>query len=58
MYIIAVEELLIMCLLINLSGQSGLGKSTLINSLFMTDMYEDTVYNASLQRMPRTTEVC
>ena len=39
-------------------GQSGLGKSTLINSLFMTDLYEDTVYGASPQRMPRTTEVC
>ncbi|XP_019849327.1 PREDICTED: septin-7-like isoform X2 [Amphimedon queenslandica] len=38
-------------------GQSGLGKSTLINSLFMTDLYEDCVYSPSPQRMPRTTEI-
>lgn len=38
-------------------GQSGLGKSTLINSLFMTDLYEDTTYSTSPQRIPRTTQV-
>jgi septin 7 len=38
-------------------GQSGLGKSTLINSLFMTDLYEDCTYSPSPQRLPRTTEI-
>ena len=38
-------------------GQSGLGKSTLINSLFMTDIYEDSTYNGSGIRMPKTTQV-
>ncbi len=49
--------LILLLIIYILLGQSGLGKSTLINSLFMTDLYEDTVYNASPQRQPRTTEV-
>lgn len=38
-------------------GQSGLGKSTLINSLFMTDVYEDSTYSDPVVRMPKTTQV-
>ncbi|CAI8016184.1 Septin-7 [Geodia barretti] len=38
-------------------GQSGLGKSTLINSLFMSDIYEDSTYNGSGIRMPKTTQI-
>ena len=40
-----------------LTGQSGLGKSTLINSLFMTDIYEDSTYPDPVVRMPQTTQV-
>ena len=43
--------------LLHAIGQSGLGKSTLINSLFLTDLYEDSTYNPSPGRMPKTTEV-
>ena len=39
------------------AGQSGLGKSTLINSLFMTELYEDSTYDGPSHRIPRTTEV-
>lgn len=39
------------------TGQSGLGKSTLINSLFMTNIYEDSAYESSGSRMPKTTQV-
>ena len=39
------------------TGQSGLGKSTLINSLFMTDIYEDSTYPDPVIRMPQTTQV-
>ena len=39
------------------TGQSGLGKSTLINSLFMTDIYEDSTYPDPVVRMPQTTQV-
>ena len=38
-------------------GQSGLGKSTLLNSLFMTDLYEDSAYEGSPYRIPKTIEV-
>lgn len=39
-------------------GQSGLGKSTLINSLFMTDVYEDCTYGEVAARTPpKTTQV-
>lgn len=38
-------------------GQSGLGKSTLINSLFMTNIYEDSAYDDPSARMPKTTQV-
>lgn len=38
-------------------GQSGLGKSTLINSLFMTDIYEDSTYSGSALRMSKTTQI-
>lgn len=31
------------CLCVLLSGESGLGKSTLINSLFLTDLYPERV---------------
>ena len=39
-----------------ISGQSGLGKSTLLNSLFMTDLYVEATYPATRQ-LPSTTEV-
>jgi septin 7 len=39
------------------AGQSGLGKSTLLNSLFLTSLYEDSVYNPSSVRLAQTTEV-
>ncbi|KAG1659468.1 Septin-4 [Nymphon striatum] len=36
-------------------GESGLGKSTLINSLFLADLYKDrTILNAEGKLMPRT----
>lgn len=38
-------------------GQSGLGKSTLINSLFMSSIYEDSAYNSTSSRLPKTTEI-
>eukprot|EP00731_Ephydatia_muelleri_P026284 Em0018g384a len=38
-------------------GQSGLGKSTLLNSLFMTDLYEDSAYEGSPYRIPKTIEI-
>lgn len=38
-------------------GQSGLGKSTLLNSLFLTNLYEDSMYPQSPLRLPQTTEV-
>ncbi|MCG8625297.1 MAG: septin family protein [Proteobacteria bacterium] len=43
--------------LLTQTGQSGLGKSTLINSLFMTDVYEDSTYPDPVIRMPQTTQV-
>ena len=38
-------------------GRSGLGKSTLVNSLFLTDLYCDSVYPDPSERIPKTTEV-
>lgn len=38
-------------------GQSGLGKSTLVNSLFLTDLYQDAAYPNPAMRIPKTTEV-
>jgi len=39
------------------AGQSGLGKSTLINSLFMCDIYEDSTYEGSAHRTAKTTQI-
>ena len=36
-------------------GASGLGKSTLINSLFLTDLYVDDGYHSPNLRLPKTT---
>eukprot|EP00051_Salpingoeca_urceolata_P018320 m.256437 g.256437 ORF g.256437 m.256437 type:complete len:231 (-) comp19171_c4_seq5:99-791(-) len=38
-------------------GQSGLGKSTLLNSLFLSDVYVETPYPASGTPMPSTCKV-
>eukprot|EP00124_Ichthyophonus_hoferi_P004116 Ihof_evm3s416 gene=Ihof_evmTU3s416 len=38
-------------------GESGLGKSTLLNSLFFTDLYDTTDYPAPEQRLTKTTAV-
>ena len=38
-------------------GQSGLGKSTLLNSLFLTDLYVEAAYPPATQRTPSTTSV-
>jgi septin 7 len=38
-------------------GRSGLGKSTLVNSLFLTDLYCDSVYPDPSERIPKTTEI-
>jgi len=40
-----------------IAGQTGLGKSTLINSLFLSDLYQDTAYPNPAMRIPKTTEV-
>jgi septin 2 len=34
-------------------GESGLGKSTLINSLFLTDLYPDRVVPTAAEKMVR-----
>ena len=39
------------------TGQSGLGKSTMINSLFMTDVFEDSAYEDAPNRVGQTTQV-
>ena len=46
-----------MLLLMWSQGQSGLGKSTLVNSLFLTDLYQDAAYPNPAMRIPKTTEV-
>lgn len=38
-------------------GESGLGKSTLINSLFLTDIYNSTDYPGPTQRLKKTVAV-
>lgn len=42
------------CLLL---GESGLGKSTLLNSLFLTDLYVSTPYQDASLRLSRSMEV-
>lgn len=39
------------------AGESGLGKSTLINTLFGTDLFEDSPYGSPGERLPPTVEV-
>eukprot|EP00126_Sphaerothecum_destruens_P015159 Sdes_comp9082_c0_seq1m535 len=38
-------------------GESGLGKSTLINSLFLTELYEDRDYPSAAERIEATVEI-
>ncbi|XP_019638330.1 PREDICTED: septin-7-like isoform X1 [Branchiostoma belcheri] len=38
-------------------GESGLGKSTLVNSLFMTDLYSPSEYPGPSQRITKTVKV-
>ncbi|XP_078741743.1 septin-5-like isoform X1 [Lampetra fluviatilis] len=40
------------------AGESGLGKSTLINSLFLTDLYRDRTQLNAEERIERTVEIC
>ena len=40
-----------------LLGESGLGKSTLINSLFLTDLYSPE-YPGPSHRIKKTVQVC
>ena len=39
------------------AGESGLGKSTLIDSLFLTDLYPDRVVPTAEERIKRTVQV-
>ncbi|KAL4647615.1 septin-5-like isoform X1 [Arapaima gigas] len=40
------------------AGESGLGKSTLVNSLFLTDLYKDRkLLNAEVERITQTVEI-
>jgi septin 2 len=39
------------------AGESGLGKSTLINSLFLTDLYPDRVIPPAAERLRRTVQI-
>ena len=39
------------------AGESGLGKSTLINSLFQTDLYPDRVIPPAADRINRTVQI-
>ena len=39
------------------AGESGLGKSTLINSLFMTDLYPDRIIPPAAERLNRTVQI-
>ena len=38
-------------------GESGLGKSTLINSLFLTDLYADRTMQTTKERINSTLEI-
>lgn len=38
-------------------GESGLGKSTLVNSLFLGDLYKNRVVPNALERLERTTKI-
>eukprot|EP01135_Chromosphaera_perkinsii_P002261 Nk52_evm47s221 gene=Nk52_evmTU47s221 len=38
-------------------GESGLGKSTLINSLFLADLYEDREYPSASERISTTVDI-
>lgn len=38
-------------------GESGLGKSTLINSLFLTDLYKNRVMPSVEERIDKTTKI-
>ncbi|XP_065830850.1 septin-2-like [Oscarella lobularis] len=38
-------------------GESGLGKSTLVNSLFLTDLYADRVFPSSADRIKQTVQL-
>ena len=40
-----------------LSGESGLGKSTLLNSLFLTDIYTPASYPGVEERLKKTVAV-
>ncbi|XP_061444045.1 septin-1 [Rhineura floridana] len=39
------------------AGESGLGKSTLVNSLFLTDLYKDRVLPDTQDKIPQTLEI-
>ncbi|XP_053219552.1 septin-1 isoform X2 [Podarcis raffonei] len=39
------------------AGESGLGKSTLVNSLFLTDLYKDRILPDAQGRIPQTLEI-
>ncbi|KAF5894452.1 septin-5-like isoform X2, partial [Clarias magur] len=39
------------------AGESGLGKSTLINSLFLTDLYKNRTQLNAEERIPKTVEI-
>ncbi|KAJ1184968.1 hypothetical protein NDU88_001764 [Pleurodeles waltl] len=39
------------------AGESGLGKSTLVNSLFLTDLYQDRVFLNAEERIAQTVEI-
>uniref|UniRef100_A0A2I2YEJ6 Septin 2 n=1 Tax=Gorilla gorilla gorilla TaxID=9595 RepID=A0A2I2YEJ6_GORGO len=38
-------------------GESGLGKSTLINSLFLTDLYPERVIPGAAEKIERTVQI-
>ncbi|KAF4526975.1 hypothetical protein B566_EDAN001522 [Ephemera danica] len=38
-------------------GETGLGKSTLVNSLFLSDLYKDRVIPDAMERVARTTAI-
>ena len=40
-----------------LLGESGLGKSTLLNSLFLTDLYTAASFPTTEEKLGKTTEV-